>query len=84
MSDYKDRDEKIKDFIFANEIATREEVELVCSVAGTSEKNLNLIIYARTGYHDVEQLLDCEQKNYIDMYGDFTEEETDEEEACDE
>ena len=43
-----------------------------------------MIIYTRTGYHDVEQLLDCEPKNYIDMYGDFTEEETDEEEACDE
>ena len=38
------------------EIATDEELQLVTSINGYNIDTLNDIIYARTGYHDIEQL----------------------------
>lgn len=37
-------------------IATSAELQLVTSINGYSLDTLNDIIYARTGYHDMEQL----------------------------
>lgn len=37
-------------------IATDEELQLVTSINGYNLDTLNDIIYARTGYHDMEQL----------------------------
>jgi len=37
--------------LIENEIATEEEIKLVCNINGTSEETLNDILYARTGYH---------------------------------
>jgi len=36
--------------LIENEIATEEEIKLVCNINGTSEETLNDILYARTGY----------------------------------
>lgn len=38
------------------EIATDEELQLVTSINGYNVDTLNDVIYARTGYHDMEQL----------------------------
>ena len=38
------------------EIATDEELQLVTSINGYNMVTLNEVIYARTGYHDMEQL----------------------------
>lgn len=43
-------------------IATEEELELVTAINGYNEDTLNYVIYARTGYHDIYQLLDEEQE----------------------
>jgi hypothetical protein len=52
------------DFVIRNGIATEEECRLVCYINGTSVCTLNDIIEVRTGYHDAEQLHDCEPENY--------------------
>ena len=44
------------DYLVNNSIATQEELELITSINGYSIDTLNDVIYARTGYHDLEQL----------------------------
>lgn len=44
------------DYLVNNSIATQEELELVTSINGYSIDTLNDVIYARTGYHNLEQL----------------------------
>lgn len=54
------REEKIWDYIVETQIATEEEVKLVANINGYNEETLNTIIYARTGYRNIEQLKVCE------------------------
>lgn len=56
--------EEIWDFLIQNEICTENEALLVTQIAGYSQETLNSIIYARTEYHDVEQLYDYERDNF--------------------
>ena len=51
---------KVWDYIIENQIATEEELKLVTCINGYNEEALNAVIYARTGYHDMEQLKECE------------------------
>ena len=44
------------DYLTENSIATQEELELITSINGYSVETLNDVIYARTGYHNLEQL----------------------------
>ena len=48
--------EETFDEIIERGIATESEVQLVCCIKGYSIETLNAIIYARTGYRDLEQL----------------------------
>jgi len=48
--------EKIWDYLIETGIATDEELKLVTCINGYSEKTLNDVIYARTGYRDLDQL----------------------------
>ena len=41
-------------------IATEEELSLVTAIDGYNEDTLNNVIWVRTGYNDIEQLLDEE------------------------
>ena len=41
-------------------IATGEELSLVTAINGYNEDTLNDVIYVRTGYRNIEQLLDEE------------------------
>lgn len=41
-------------------IATKEEIDLVAMIISYSMTTLNSIIYARTGYHDLEQYKESE------------------------
>ena len=43
-------------------IATEEELSLVTAIDGYNEDALNNVIYVRTGYNDIEQLLEEEQE----------------------
>ena len=50
--------EYIWDRIVEMEIATDEELSLVTSINGYNEESLNDIIYIRTGYRDIVQLME--------------------------
>ena len=50
--------EKTYDYIVENKIATDSEIALVCSINGTSKESLNDIIYSKTGYRSVDQLIE--------------------------
>lgn len=49
------RFEMIWDFLEDNGIATADEVLLVIEIAGATEETLNKILFARTGYHTMEE-----------------------------
>lgn len=48
------------DRIIDDGIATESEINLVADIAGYSVEILNQIIYARTGYRDIEQYEESE------------------------
>ena len=52
--------DKVWDYIVETQIATEEELRLVTCINGYTVDTLNSVIYARTGYHDMEQLQDAE------------------------
>lgn len=56
--------EEIWDFLIQNGICTENEALLVTQIAGYSQETLNDIIYARTEYHNIEQLHNCECDNF--------------------
>ena len=50
----------IWNYLVENEIATEEELNLITCINGYNEEALNGVIYVRTGYHDLEQLIESE------------------------
>lgn len=50
--------ERIWNYLIDNEIATEEELQLVTDVSGYSVRTLEDVIYAKTGYNDLEQLME--------------------------
>lgn len=60
---------EIEDYLIETGIATKEEIYLVADINGYTIETLNDIIYARTGYRNIQQLR-----------GEDDEEEEDEEE----
>jgi len=44
------------DYLVDYGIATEDELSLVTSINGMNTETINDVIYARTGYHDLEQL----------------------------
>lgn len=50
------------------EIATEEEINLVCQINGISTDTLNDIVYARTGYHSFEDYMDGEGVESSERY----------------
>lgn len=44
----------VKNFLIEQEIATEDEISLVTQINGYSIDTLNDILYARTGYHDLD------------------------------
>lgn len=57
---------KLWDNILLYEIATEEELQLITSINGYNETTLNDVIYARTGYHTIEQYIGCENLDGIE------------------
>ena len=50
--------ERIWNYLIDSGIATESELELVTDVAGYSVKTLEAVIYSKTGYNDLEQLME--------------------------
>jgi hypothetical protein len=53
-----EEENKLREKIIELGIATEEEVDLVCNINGYSIDTLNDIIFAKTGYRDIEQYLE--------------------------
>lgn len=54
----------IYDYLVENEIATAEEINLVRNILdGTWLEVLNAIVYARTGYKTLYQMIGAEQED---------------------
>ena len=49
---------EVWDLLIEYGIATQEELELITYINGYSIDTLNDVIYARTGYRDIEQIQD--------------------------
>lgn len=52
--------DELFDRIINDGIATESEIDLVADIIGYSISSLNQIIYARTGYRDIEQYEESE------------------------
>jgi len=50
--------EQIWNYIVEYNIATEEELQLITQINGYNENSLNDVIYARTGYNDIAQLME--------------------------
>lgn len=50
--------DEVWDLLIEYGVATQKELELVTCINGYSIDSLNDVIYARTGYRDIEQLQD--------------------------
>ncbi len=50
----------IWDYIVEMSIATEDELRLVTSINGTNEDSLNSVLYSRTGYRSLEQIIEME------------------------
>ena len=48
--------EELYDYLMDYEVATEDEISLVCSINGTNLDSLESILYSRTGYRDLEQI----------------------------
>lgn len=42
-------------------IATNEELGLACALCGTTEETLKRVLYIKTGYRSIEQILEEEE-----------------------
>jgi hypothetical protein len=67
--------EQIFDYLVEYEICTDDELSLVTNINGWNEETANSIIWARTGYRDIEQLLMYEDKENYRLYFENDEEE---------
>ena len=50
------------DYLTDFSVATEQEIILVSMINGTTVQALNDILYARTGYRDLEQILESEEE----------------------
>ena len=53
--------DKLYDYLTECQIATEDEISLVCSINGTNLDSLESILYSRTGYRSLEQIQEMEE-----------------------
>ena len=71
-------EQEIYDYLVEMGIASEEELDIITGINGFSEETLNSVIYYKTAYQDIEQYLECEDKEkYEEFYGDNEEDEED-------
>ena len=61
MNRDKKRDD-LWDFLEDMEIATKNELQLITNINGYNLEALESVLYARTGYRDLEQYIECEMQ----------------------
>lgn len=67
---------EIYDYLLENGIVGEEALNLITDINGFSKETLNDILFAKTGYRDIEQYLEEEDKEtYNEYYAEEEEEE---------
>lgn len=51
---------KLWDYLIENSYATENELQLVTNINGYNLDSLESVLYVRTGYHTLEQIIECE------------------------
>ena len=49
--------EELEEYLISHGLATQEEINLVCSINGDTLESREAILYSRTGYRSLDQLL---------------------------
>lgn len=69
------------EFMLTNEIASEETLDIITSINGYNIETLNDVLYCQSGYHDFEQLYECEEESYSwDDFNEIFQDEDDDEE----
>lgn len=59
------------DYLIEYELVSEDTLNIITSINGYNEKTLDDVLYCVSGYHDIEQYLEYEDKeNYNLYYGD--------------
>ena len=70
--------EEYSNYLINNLGVNEETINCITSINGYNEETLNSILYYYTGYRDLEQYLECEDRETYREY--YNEEEDDEDE----
>lgn len=71
--------EQYYNYLLEYEIVSEETLNVVTSINGYNEKTLDDVLYVKTGYRDIEQYLEYEDREtYEEHYGTSEENEEDE------
>lgn len=65
--DVYERLDMIWQYLLSNDIATNEELQLITDINGYNEETLNDVLYARTGYRNIEQLMEEDGEDNEDL-----------------
>lgn len=60
MFNINEKENTIYNFIVENGFASEETLNVVTAINGYSVETLNDVIYVTTGYHSMEQYIECE------------------------
>lgn len=72
--------DKIYNYMIDYELVSEETLDIITSINGYDEETLNDVLYCVSGYHDIEQYLEYEDR---DTYAEYYEDEEDEEDEED-
>lgn len=61
---------KLWDYILFYELATEDELKLITNINGYSEDTLNDVVYARAGYHTLEDFIKSEYSESYELIKD--------------
>ena len=60
MFNINEKEDAIYDFIVENGFASEETLQIIAKMNGYSVETLNRVIYVTTGYHSMQQYIECE------------------------
>lgn len=72
--------EQYYDYLLEYEIVSEETLNVVTSINGYNEKALDDVLYVKTGYRDIEQYLEYEDRETYEEYYGTSEEDEEEDE----
>lgn len=72
--------EQYYNYLLENEIVGEETLNVVTSINGYNEKTLDDVLYVKSGYRDIEQYLEYEDRETYEEYYGASEDDEEEDE----